>query len=160
MWFKSIAGNLSPSPLCTSENFPDKSPVPINTPGWGEAPHGAIYLPSDTQRNDPFKAKGFFNSQTSDQITRVNCSNKGVNDNVAIPTRKIVPLIALRSIATISRSKFRARAICQVYVALKDRYISIKAISLLQTTCKYSHELRQIRRSLGWANDSSQLGKP
>ena len=63
MGFKSIAGNLSPSSLCTSESFPDKSPVPINTPGREEAPHSAIYLPSDTQRSDPVKAKGFFNSQ-------------------------------------------------------------------------------------------------
>ena len=70
------------------------------------------------------KPKGSLILKRDDQITRVTCSNKGVNNNVAIPTRKIVLLIALRSIATISRSKFRARAICQVYVALKDRYIS------------------------------------
>ena len=65
MGFLSMASNLSPSSLSTSENFPDKSLVPINTPGRGEAPHGAIYLLPDTQRNEPVKPKGFFNSQTT-----------------------------------------------------------------------------------------------
>ena len=48
-----------------SINQSNQSPVPINTLGRGEAPHGAIYLPSDTQRRDPVKPKGFFNSQTT-----------------------------------------------------------------------------------------------
>ena len=48
-----------------SINQSNQSPVPINTLGGGEAPHGAIYLPSDTQRCDPVKAIGFFNSQTT-----------------------------------------------------------------------------------------------
>ena len=55
--------------------------------------------------------KGSLTLKQHDQMMRVTFSNKGVNDDAAILTRKIVPLIALRSIATISRNKFRARAI-------------------------------------------------
>ena len=91
----------------------------------GERHHMVQYIfPQTHSAGTLLNPKGSLTLKRHDQITRVTYSNRGVNDDVAILTRKIVPLIALRSIATISRSKFRARAICQVYVALKDRYIS------------------------------------
>ena len=48
------------------------------------------------------KPKGSLILKRHDQMMRVSYSNKGVNDDAAIPTRKIVPLMALRSIAAIS----------------------------------------------------------
>ena len=91
----------------------------------GERHHMVQYIfPQTHSAGTLLNPKGSLTLKRHDQITRVTCSNRGVNDNVAIPTRKIVPLIALRSIATISSNKSRVRAICQVYVASKDRYIS------------------------------------
>ena len=110
-----------PSPLHLSANFPDRSPVLIiYTPGRGKASHGAIYLPPGTKHNNLLMPK----SLRYDQMMRVTCSNKGFDEDGVALTGKIVPLIALRSIATIGRIKLEAWTIYHVLVEHLGRCIS------------------------------------